>query len=163
MTHTRTDTLNRAAVAAVSVALIVAIAISSWNLTQSHRADHRREAAISVARAQVLDLTTLDSSSIAAKVKSMGARVTGDFKRQFDGFAKTFVSAVSQQKIKATGTIKAAALSSYAEDAATVIVAASAQVSTGGKATVTPRDYRLKVSLSRIGSRWLISGMEFVQ
>jgi Mce-associated membrane protein len=163
MTTTARRLLPGIAVAVVSAA---ALALLVWQATvwvQDLRDDGRRSAAVDVAKAQVLDLTTLDSASVAAQVAAMGNRVTGDFKRQFDGFSQTFADVVQHDQIKATGEIKAAAITSYDDNAAVVIVASSAQVSTQKQTTPTQRDYRISVSLERSGGSWLVSGMEFVR
>jgi len=148
------------ALSAVALAVIVWQA-AAW--VQHHRDDERRTAAVDVATAQVLDLTTLDSSSVESRLASMSGRVTGDFKRQFDGFAKTFAQVVQHDKIAATGEIKAAGITSYDDDSAVVIVASTTQVSTAKQKAATQRDYRIRVSLDRNGGSWLISGMEFVR
>ena len=151
------------ALSAISLVLLGAVVWQGIVLVGHDRADGRRADAIDVAQAQVLDLTTLDSSSVNDKLQAMGARVTGSFKDQFDGFEKTFASVVSNDKIRATGTIKSAALSAYGEGTATVLVASTADVTTGAKTKPTQRSYRVSVDLSRINGAWLISGMEFVQ
>jgi len=161
-------TMTRRSVPALALGVVSALALALlvWQATswlQHHRDDGRRTAAVDIARAQVLDLTTLDSATVAAKVAAMGSRVTGDFKRQFDGFSKTFADVVQHDRISATGEIKAAAISSYDDSSAVVIVASTAQVSTEKQQTPTRRDYRISVTLDRIDGSWLISGMEFVR
>jgi len=151
---------------ALGIASAVALALLVWQASvsaQNARDDDRRMAAVDVAKAQVLDLTTLDSASVASKVAAMGSRVTGDFKRQFDGFSKTFAQVVQHDKIQATGEIKAAGITSYDDDSAVVIVASTAQVTTEKQKAPTQRDYRISVSLERSGGSWLVSGMEFVR
>lgn len=156
----------RVPVAALGVVTVLALALLAWQATvwlQHHREDDRRGAAVEIAEAQVLDLTTLDSESVASKVASMGSRVTGDFKRQFDGFSKTFAQVVQHDKIQATGEIKAAGITSYDDNSAVVMVASTAQVATEKQKAPTQRDYRISVSLERSGGSWLISAMEFVR
>jgi Mce-associated membrane protein len=163
MTTTSTRSVHRLALGVVSA---VAVAMLVWQATvwtQHHREDGRRSAAVDVAKAQVLDLTTLDSASVKAKVAAMSSRVTGDFKRQFDGFSKTFADVVQHDRITATGEIDDAGISSYDDSSAVVIVASSAQVSSQKQQAPTQRDYRISVSLDRSGGSWLISGMEFVR
>jgi len=158
----------RRTVSALALGVVSAVALAAlvWQATvwvQNARDDDRRTAAVDVAKAQVLDLTTLDSASVASKVKAMGGRVTGDFKRQFDGFSTTFAKVVQHDQIQATGEIKAAGITSYDDDSAVVIVASTAQVTTEKQKAPTQRDYRISVSLERSGGSWLISGMEFVR
>jgi len=144
----------------------LALGVVTWQGTawfQDHRSDDRRQAAVEVAEDQVLDLTTLDTKTVHAKLKAMGERLSGDFKRQFDGFSKTFAQAVTADKISATGRVRSVAISSYDEDKASVLVATTVQVSDGDKKQATQRDYRMRVLLDRDGDAWLVTGMEFVR
>jgi len=150
---------------ALGIVTLVALALLGWQVVvwvDDHRADDRRHAAVAVAEEQVLDLTTLDSSSVKSKLEAMGSRVTGDFKRQFEGFSQTFGDVVRKQKVSATGEIKSAAVSSFDEDSAVVLVASSAQISNAKQQKPTRRDYRMSITLDRVDGDWLISGMEFV-
>lgn len=163
MSVVRKPTLSTAAFLLVT-ALVLAAAV--WQGTvwfQDHRYDERRQSAIAVAEDQVLDLTTLDSESVDAKLKAMGKRLSGDFKRQFDGFSQTFSEAVTADKISATGEVKSVAVSSYDEETASVLVATTVQVTDGDQKKPTQRDYRMRVLLDRTGDDWLVTGMEFVR
>jgi Mce-associated membrane protein len=151
---------------ALRVVSAVALALLAWQVTvwiHDHRDDDRRAGALDVAKAQVLDLTTLDSESVSSTVEAMGSRVTGDFKRQFDGFSQTFVDVVQHDKITATGEISDAGISSFDDSSAVVIVASTTEVATAKQTTPMQRDYRISVSLDRVDGSWLISGMEFVR
>lgn len=147
------------------VVTLLAVAAVAWQAVTRYddRQDDRgREAAVEVARAQVLDLTTLDSTTIDDKLAAMGKRLSGAFKRQFDGFSSTFSDVVTGDKIKATGEVKAVAVDHYDGEAASVLVATSASVTTGASRKATEKDYRMRVELERKGDDWLITGMEFV-
>lgn len=151
--------------AALAVIALIAVAAVAWQALSwnaDRREDDRRDAAVAVARAQVLDLTTLDSTTIDDKLTAMGKRLSGAFKRQFDGFAQTFADVVTGDKIRATGEVRSVAVDSYDGDEASVLVATSAEVTTGGAKKATEKDYRMRVRLERKDDDWLISGMEFV-
>jgi Mce-associated membrane protein len=150
---------------ALGAAFVLAAALLVWQglvWFDDARADDRRDDAVAVAKEQVLDLTTMDSSTVEQKLDTLGERLSGDFKRQFEGFAETFADAVTKDEVQATGEITGAALSEYDEHSATVIVASTAQVQAGKKQPVE-RHWRFKVLLDRSDDEWLISGMEFVQ
>ncbi|HWJ10894.1 MAG TPA: hypothetical protein VNS46_16055 [Nocardioides sp.] len=149
-------------VVAVTLLALAALAWQAMAWYGDRRDDDRRAAAVEVARAQVLDLTTLDSASIDDKLAAMGKRLSGDFKRQFDGFSSTFSDVVNDDKIRATGEVKSVALDHYDGDTASVLVATSAAVTTGTSKKASEKDYRMKVALERKDDDWLITGMEFV-
>jgi Mce-associated membrane protein len=162
------NALRKLTVSTAAYLLVTALALAAavWQGTlwfQDHRYDERRQAAVEVAEDQVLDLTTLDSKTVDAKLKAMGERLSGDFKRQFDGFSETFAGAVTDEKISAAGTVRSVAVSSYDDDTASVLVATRVQVSNGDKPETTQRDYRMRVLLGRDGDVWLVTGMEFVR
>jgi len=150
----------------LGAALLLSAALLVWQGTvwlDDTRTDDRRNDAVAVAKEQVLDLTTMDSSTVKQKLTDMGRRLSGDFKRQFEGFTEAFAQAVSKDQVKTTGEVTAAALSEYDDEtSASVIVASTAQVASGGKEPVE-RHWRFKVLLDRDDDEWLISGMEFVQ
>lgn len=153
-----------------SVVLLVALTVLAgaglvWQglaWRSDHRDDDAREAAVRVATDQVLDLTTLDTDTIDAKLEAMGKRLSGDFKRQFDGFSQTFADVVASDKIRASGELKSVAVSTFDDGKADVLVATTVDVTTGKAKKATQRDYRMKVSLKGSGDDWLITGMEFV-
>lgn len=155
----------RVRVSALGLVVAVLAALLVWQVLDRREAgagDTRRAEAVSVAKAQVIDLTTLDSESVAPKLKSMARRTSGDFREQLSGITSTFVKIVRENKIAATGVVDATGVTSMSDDKATVIVASSATV-TQGKGKAATRNYRIKVSLKLANGAWKVDGMEFVQ
>ncbi|KAA1421888.1 hypothetical protein F0U44_06370 [Nocardioides humilatus] len=152
----------RLALVALTVIALAAVAWQGLVMYQDREDDAQRDAAVAVARDQVLDLTTLDSESIDDKLEAMGKRLSGDFKRQFDGFADTFADVVADDNIRATGEVKSVAVDQFDGESAVVLVATSAEVAHGKSDKTTAKDYRVRVELDRKGDDWLITGMEFV-
>lgn len=151
------------AVVGLVVALLLACCIwqgGEW--WQERRDDDRQESALQVAQDQVLDLTTLDTETVEEKLAAMQARTTGDFTSQLEAITASFVDAISEARLVATGTIDAAAVQEYDNGAAQVIVAASATVTNKKQPEPTTRSYRMSVHLVWVDDRWLIDGMEFV-
>jgi hypothetical protein len=161
----RRITILTTPVATMLALVVFALGVFVWqgSVWRTAQRDHdRRLAAVETAEAQVLDLTTMDPTTVKATMKTLTARLSGDFKRQFDGFSSNFVTAVTDDKITAEGEIKGSAISTYDGDKATVLVASAADVGRGGEEAVA-RGWRFSVELERSGDAWLISGMEFVQ
>ncbi|MEJ7635500.1 hypothetical protein [Aeromicrobium sp.] len=146
-------------VAVVLVALFVWQG-AAWN---SHRReDTRRDSALKVARAQVVDLTSLSAGTVEERLADMSSRTTGSFKRQLDGIAQSFSSTVTKNKIEASGKVAALGVVSFGDDKAEVLLAADAEVDSDEAEATTARAYRIKVSLVLSSGRWLVNGMEFV-
>lgn len=159
-------TRQRAVVAGLLALVLALVATVVWQasvLRDDRRDDDRLDAAIALAKAQVLDITTLDSDSVGDKLRAMSARTSGDFKDQVTAIASSFVKIVQEKKIEATGRIDGIGVSSATDKDVSVLVASTAVVSESGKATPTTRTYRIRVKLVRTGATWKINGMEFVQ
>jgi len=156
---------SRAAVTVLVVLAVVLAGLLVWQglaLRSELGDDQRRDQALRVAQSQVVDLTTMDSSTVESKIQSMSARTSGSFKQQLTGITQAFVDAVTKSQISARGSIDAAAVSSYSHDHAEVIVASTAYVTSGENTQPVPRTYRMDVSLEWISGRWFVTGMEFV-
>jgi Mce-associated membrane protein len=146
-------------------ASVVLLVIGGWlghSVLQHRRDDDRRDLAVQLARQQVLDLTTIDQSNVEEKLDAMGSRTTGDFARQLRGLSESFASAVATSELHAVGTIDAVGVSTYTPEAASILVATTAQVSNAQQPKETARSYRMKVHLIWTGGKWLIDAMEFV-
>lgn len=149
--------------ALVLVVAFAAIAIWQGRALHTGQRDQRREdAAVTMAKAQVVDLTSLDSTSVHERIARMTKRTSGSFQQELTDMTKAFAAAVTKSKIKSTGTIDAAAVSAYTGSTAEVIVASTADVASAQTTTPVSRAYRMKVSLAWSKTGWLIKGMEFV-
>jgi Mce-associated membrane protein len=139
------------------------IGIPQWrHLHAAHeRADDRADA-LSVAKLEVTDLTTLNPSNLDAQLQRLKGRLTGTFARQFEAFYSTFASVVTKDRVTSRGSVQSVAISSLTERKAVALVAARAVVSSKEQKRDLNRAYRFEVSLSKRGELWLISGMRFV-
>jgi Mce-associated membrane protein len=146
----------------VAAALAAVLVWQGLALRHDHQLDDRGDAAVRVAQDQVLDLTTLDSHTVSEKIKAMRERTTGDFSRQLEGIAKSFVDAVTKAKLTASGDIDAAAITKIDDARATVLVATTVLVTNKKEPKPATRSYRMKVDLIWSDDHWLIDGMEFV-
>ncbi len=147
----------------VAVVFVGFVGVPQWrHLHAAHqRADDRIDA-LSVAKLEVTDLTTLNPSNLDAQLERLKERLTGTFASQFEAFYSTFASVVSRQKVTSRGSIQSVALASLTDRKAVALVAARAVVISKGQKHNIDRAYRFEVSLSKRGSLWLISGMRFV-
>lgn len=147
----------------VVLGLLVGVGWQAAETRADRHDDDRLDEAVAMARAQVLDITTLDSDTVGPKLKAMAARTSGDFQDQVTAIAATFVKIVREKKVTARGRIDGVGVASSSERDASVLVASTAVVTEDGKAASTTRSYRIKVSLVNAKGSWKINGMEFVQ
>lgn len=146
------------------VVVVALAAVLAWQLVgflDDRSVDDRREAAVEVASAQVLDLTTLDADSVGEKLQALGKRVDGAFADELNSITTTFQNIVNERQLSASGSIDAVGVTSSSDSEATVVVASSALVSEGG-ADPVKRTFRMRVELEWIKGSWKITGMEFV-
>lgn len=149
----------------LAVTILIGALVFGWiqfrDLRDHDQREQARQDVLKVAGQQVLDLTTLDSTNVAARIKSMQARSEGTFKTQLSALAATFTRVIKKGSVRSTGAINAKAVVTLSATRAEVIVASTAQVS-DGKTRSEARTYRFAVDLILKNGDWLISGMEFV-
>ena len=115
------------------------------------------------ARAETLAFLTIDHT----KMDEMTARVldgaTGDFEKQYRASLKSLKESAASQESFAKGRVAEVGLSEVDADSASVFVAAGSQVrNKGTKGEVEDRAWRIKLTMAKEDSRWLVSQLEFV-
>lgn len=149
----------------ITLLAAVSLGLCAWQglqLRDQDTRDSRDSAAVRVASEQVLDLTTMDSTSVGEQLTALRGRSTGDFQKQLSEITDVFERAIRQSKVDASGTVDRAGLSSRNGDRAVVLVASTAKVTNTEQAKPVDRTYRIRVSLQWSDGKWLVDGMEFV-
>ena len=115
------------------------------------------------ARAETMAFLSVDHK----KMDELTARVlegaTGTFKKQYQSSVKSLKDTAIAQESISKGSVNEIGLSEVDSDAATVFVAAASKVQNKGtKGKVEDRAWRIKLSMVKQDSRWLVSQLEFV-
>ena len=115
------------------------------------------------ARTETLAFLTIDHT----KMDELTARVldgaTGTFKKQYQTSLKSLKDSATSQESFSTGAVDEIGLSEVDDDSASVFVAAASKVKNKGtKGKVEDRSWRIKLTMAKEGSRWLVSQLEFV-
>ena len=152
-------------VALLVVALVLLAAsalLGAVKLREAAQRDDAREAALSAARQEALNLTSIDGKDIDADLKRVQDGATGGFATDFAQRAKDLKSVLTENAVVAEGHVIDAALVRGDLDTATVLVVVDSKVK--NKAVPAGRDntYRMQLDLERHGSRWLTSALQFV-
>lgn len=149
---------------ALAVVVVVLLTTAVLLGIQNRGADAREQRRVEVlqtAREQVRTLVSISADTADRDVARLRAGATGDFAREFQDGA--LAQAVKRAGVQSTAEISEAGVERVDEDAARVLVAASANV----RNTATPDGdqltFRIAVELQRDGDRWLVSKVEFVQ
>lgn len=115
------------------------------------------------ARAEALAFLEIDHKRMDELTDRVLAGATGDFKKQYETSLKSLKEASTSQESVSKGSINEIGLSEVDADSATVFVAAASKVQNKGtKGEVEDRSWRIKLSMVKEDSRWLVSQLEFV-
>jgi Mce-associated membrane protein len=156
----------------VVLVAVVAVQIDHHTLLTDDRAaadaarNTARTGALAAASAEATNLTTIRYTSATGDVDRIIAGATGRLRAQFARERPQFPAVLARNKSTSEGNVLAAALVSLSgsNDAAQVIVAADAQVSTltpGGRRQSVLKHYRMVMQLQRVNGRWLVSDVAF--
>ena len=152
-----------AAVAAVLVlGLIVGVVLLSIAKHSAQERDSRRAEFVQAARQSVVNMTTIHQATAKQDVERILANASGDFKAEFGGRADPFVSIVTEAKVDTDGSILESGLESESGDSANVLVAARSTVTNAGDNKPSPRDFRLRVTITDTDGKLTTSKVEFV-
>lgn len=115
------------------------------------------------ARAETLAFLAVDHKKMDQLTKRVLDGATGEFKKQYKASLKSLKEAAITQESISTGRVDQIGLGDVDDDSASVFVAASSKVQNKGtKGKVEDRSWRMKLTLAKVDSRWLVSQLEFV-
>ena len=152
------------------VLLVLAAALGAalaWR-THSDRADaatqqERYGDVMAAASTEVTAFVNMRYDRPDESVDAVAAGATGAFRDHYVRSARSVIAVLKRSRSVMTGRVVWSGVSDVSPDRATVIVATTGTVSnrrTGG--VPRPREFRLRVTLDRVGGRWLTSDIEFV-
>jgi Mce-associated membrane protein len=152
--------------AVIGLVLVVALSVLvGWLALRAHRTtqvDERQSQIVQAARQGALNLTTIDWQRADADVQRILDSATGEF---YDDFAKRsapFIKVVKEAKSTSTGSITEAGLESESGDSAQVLVAVAVKTSNVGASAQEPREWRMRLSVQKVGDVMKVSNVEFV-
>ena len=162
---TKSTSVRRLA-AVLGLALVVALsALVGWLAVRTHRAtqvDERQSQIVQAARQGALNLTTIDWQHADADVQRIVDSATGEFYDDFSKRSAPFIKVVKEAKSTSVGSITEAGLESEAGDTAQVLVAVAVKTSNAGGTDQQPREWRMRISVQKVGDAMKVSNVEFV-
>lgn len=129
---------------------------------QALQARHEREVLLRVARQGAVNLTTIDWQHADADVQRILESATGTFYDDFANRSKPFIEVVKKAQSKSVGTVTEAGVESQSGDEAQVLVALSVKSSNFGDTEQEPRNWRMRISVQKLGDQVKISNVAFV-
>ncbi|KAF0964575.1 hypothetical protein MLGJGCBP_02251 [Rhodococcus sp. T7] len=150
--------------AVVIVALIAAAVVLLLDQRSARERDDRRQAFVDTARQTVLNLTTIHPETAKADVDRIIAGASGQFLEEFQGREDPFVGVVQDANVTTEGEVIEAGVENGTETSisANVLVAARTMVSSKEQPEPSPRDFRMRVTISDVDGKLTASKVEFV-
>ncbi|MGW4335297.1 hypothetical protein ACWEK5_21110 [Rhodococcus koreensis] len=150
--------------AVVIVALVVAAVILLLDQRSARERDDRRQAFVDTARQTVLNLTTIHPETAKDDVARIVAGASGQFLEEFQGREDPFVGVVQDANVTTEGEVIEAGIENGTETSisANVLVAARTMVSSKEQPEPSPRDFRMRVTISDVDGKLTASKVEFV-
>jgi Mce-associated membrane protein len=153
---------------AVLVNLLMAVGLAALIGVLGVRAYHSRQSEdlralyLQVGRQGAVNLTTIDWHHADADVQRILAAATGTFYDDFSQRSQPFIDIVKKVQSTSTGTVSAAGLESSTDTDAQALVAVSEQTTTAEAPQQTPRAWRMRISVHKVGNEVKVSNVEFV-
>ena len=150
--------------AVVIVALVVAAVVLLLDQRSARERDDRRQAFVDTARQTVLNLTTIHPETAKDDVARIVAGASGQFLEEFQGREDPFVGVVQDANVTTEGEVVEAGIENGTETSisASVLVAARTMVSSKEQPEPSPRDFRMRVTISDVDGKLTASKVEFV-
>jgi Mce-associated membrane protein len=115
------------------------------------------------ARAETLAFLAVDHTRMDELTDRVISGATGAFKKQYKASLTSLKETAVSQKSISKGHVDEVGLSEVEPRSATVFVAAGSKVQNKGtKGEVEDRSWRIKLTMVKQDSRWLVSQLEFV-
>jgi Mce-associated membrane protein len=160
------------AVIAVLALLVAFLGYRFWDTHSSARADKRHyeqlnavdgrnQAVLSAGRQASVTLLTYDYRHLDKDFAAVLNGSTGGFKKDFASRQATAKSLFAQGKAIASGQVLDAAVVSSTSTSATALVVIDQSVKNVSVPNGTTKHYRMQLKLTKVGSSWLVSDVEF--
>ncbi|WP_205878804.1 serine/threonine-protein kinase [Mycobacterium camsae] len=117
---------------------------------------------VDYAKSFTVTLTSLSYKNPDIGIQRILDGSTGQFRDDFAAKIPDFKKTVSESRVTTNGTVQGAALDSINGTTATVLVAATAEVTNASGAKNDPRNYRLVIAVAKLGDAYKAEKVEFV-
>lgn len=144
-----------------TVALAVLAGVLGSSLAAAHAADAARAQALGAARQEAVNFTTIDYRHLDSYLDRVSSGAIGTFKKEFTDRAASLRTLLHDSKVVATGQVLAAGISSASADRAVVLAIVDESVTNTAAPKGAITRYRMKLTLDRVGDRWLVSDVYF--
>jgi Mce-associated membrane protein len=151
-----------AALCALLVAVLVGAGLIGRDLYDKRQVEAAHQQALAAARQAAVDFMSISAATVDRDIERITGVAAGDFRDEFTRGAAQVRSTVIANKVAAQGSVLRTGLVSGDTRNAVVLVAVDATVKNKGAPNGRLSHYRVRVSLTRQGERWLVTQLQFV-
>lgn len=160
-----TTAVPRAPLTVLVLILLVVAAGDGWlgfKVLEFRGDAARDEQVLGVARQEVTNMFTVDSSDADSSIDQIARLATGEFLQQLTAQRGAYSQAIRQGAISSTAVISDAGIRQIGDDDASVLVSAVGTVRSSASPQPTQRRHHLVVDLVRRPDGWLVSRLGFL-
>ena len=143
-------------------ALVAASVFFGLRVRAAEQRAQDRDAALTAARQQALNLTSVDGTDLEGDLDLVLAGASGQFRTEFAAQAERLKQVLTENEVRAEGRVLDAGLVRADEDSATAVVVVDSLVRNKSVPDGQNRNYRMQLELDHVGDRWLTSSLQFV-
>jgi Mce-associated membrane protein len=158
----RTSRVLVAVLSVLLLALSAAALVGALKLREYADKDNARAAALTAARTEALNLTSIDAKAIDEDLQRVLDGATGGFKTDFGQRSKDLKTVLTENQVSAEGKVLEAALVRADTETATALVVVDSNVKNKAAPAGRSNTYRMQLDLERHNGRWLTSALQFV-
>ncbi len=122
----------------------------------------QRQLFLQVGRQGAVNLTTIDWQNVDHDIQRILDSATGPFYEDFSKRSQPFIDVVKKVQSKSVGTVTEAGLESVSRNEAQVLVAVSVKTSNLGAEDQSPRAWRMRIGVQKVGDGAKVSNVLFV-
>jgi len=153
----------RGTLAAVICAAVLAVGFLGYSVVKSIDTTGTRDAgqeSVAAAKKLVPTLLSYRAENVKAQFSAKYDLLTGDFRNEFEKLAtSTIIPGATERKVSTEAEVVEAGLISNSADRADVLLFVNQKTTSSDSPDATLDGSRVKVSLTKIGSGWKVSGL----
>jgi Mce-associated membrane protein len=145
---------------ALALLLAIAAGLLKWKDSSVRNIDLARSQSITAARDSTVALLSFRFDTVDRDVAAARERTTGDFRDTYtQRTQEELIPNAKERHVSATATVPGAASESATDNHAVVLVFVNEMIKIGDSAPADA-DSSVRVTLDKIGDRWLVSGFD---
>jgi serine/threonine protein kinase len=152
--------------ALLAIVLVATAAFATIETVRTNRLASRTvptwQPYVDAAKTIAVDLTTINYQTADSDIQRILDNSTGTFHDDFSKRSEPFKQVVRQAQSASSGTVSGAGLESVDGTKARVLVAVSIKTTNAGKPEQEPKEWRMRISVDKIGQSYKASKTEFV-